>query len=160
MIHISPIFAFLFALAVLCAILAYTLMLVVLGTVNRQLPDNEQIPHFWWSMKKVRQQYRKFNPGGRLLALVPAFGIRMIVFFLASTFFRRCDGSCSSSAARKEARPAKATTYRDSAVLAHTANPQARKSLRGSACSRGRRRPLLTNIFFLTYRMFFDGMRA
>jgi len=108
MIHMSPIFAFLFALAVLCAILANTLMLVVIGTVNRQLPDNEQIPYFWWSMKKVRQQYRKFNPGGRLLVLVPTFGIRMIVFFLASTFFRRCDGSCSSSAARKEARPAEA----------------------------------------------------
>jgi hypothetical protein len=83
MIHISPIFAFLFALAVLCAILANTLMLVAIGTVNRQLPDNEQIPYFWWSMKKVRQQYRKFNPGGRLIVLVRTFEILMIVFFLA-----------------------------------------------------------------------------
>jgi hypothetical protein len=83
MIHISPIFAFRFALAVLCAILANTLMLVAIGTVNRQLPDNEQIPYFWWSMKKVSQQYRKFNPGGRLIVLVPTFEILMTVFFLA-----------------------------------------------------------------------------
>jgi hypothetical protein len=89
MIHLSPIFAFLFALAVLCAILANTLMLVVIGKLNRQLPDDEQIPYFWWSMKKVSQQYREFNPRGRLIILVHTFGILMIIFFLASTFFRR-----------------------------------------------------------------------
>jgi len=84
----SPIFAFLFALAVLCAILANTLMLVVIGKVNRQLSNNEQIPYFWWSMKKVSQQYRRFYPQGQLIVLVHVFGILMILFFLASAFFR------------------------------------------------------------------------
>jgi hypothetical protein len=39
MIHISSIAAILFMLALSCAVLANMLMLIVIGKVNRRLPD-------------------------------------------------------------------------------------------------------------------------
>jgi hypothetical protein len=87
MIHISLIAAILFMLALSCAVLANMLMLIVIGKVNRRLPDQEQIAYFSWSMKKVNHLYKQFHPQGKLIIAAYVLGILMILFGLASSYY-------------------------------------------------------------------------
>ena len=88
MIHTAPTFVFLFGLAALCALLANTLMFIVIGKVNRRLGGEKKISYLRWSMRNVTQQYRRFYPEGKLIFFVYACGTLMAVFLVASVFFR------------------------------------------------------------------------
>ncbi len=69
-----------------CAILANMLMLIIVGQINRKLPDDKQISYFWWRLKEVSEQYRRFYPKGRLLLLMYMCGAVMILCFFLTVW--------------------------------------------------------------------------
>jgi hypothetical protein len=75
MIHISSIAAILFMLALSCAVLANMLMPIVIGKVNRRLPDQEQISYFGWSIERVNHSYKQFQPHGKSAIAAYVLGI-------------------------------------------------------------------------------------
>jgi hypothetical protein len=73
-----------------------------IGEVNRKLPENEQLSYWFWHSDKawkLKQEYKRLYPGGRLHRLMFAFEIAGVLFlmiaalstgfFFRGIFFRR-----------------------------------------------------------------------
>jgi hypothetical protein len=60
------------------AIAANMLMLVMIGQINRKLPESEQISYISWGILKVLRYHRQFYPKSWLSSLSLASGALMI----------------------------------------------------------------------------------
>jgi len=62
----------LFLIATGLSILASVIFLMIVGEVNRKLPDDQQISYFFWyatKNRKVLRLYRHFYPQSRMVCL-------------------------------------------------------------------------------------------
>jgi hypothetical protein len=93
---VNPVSIVLFALGASCMILSGCCLMQEIGEVNRKLPDDQQIPY--WGMysdkrAKIRGEYKRLYPHGRVHFARRAFEIAGILFFLlailAVRFFKR-----------------------------------------------------------------------
>lgn len=83
------------ALAVSCAVLSGFVTTQEIGEINRKLPDDQRISYWWMYAEKfarIKKEYRRLYPDGRLHTLANAFEVATFVFFLlallAAGFFR------------------------------------------------------------------------
>ena len=59
-----------FLSAISCMIWAGFVTFAIIGEVNRKLPEEEQISYLWshyWKSRKIKYEYRRLYPSGRLL---------------------------------------------------------------------------------------------
>ncbi|MBZ5596541.1 MAG: hypothetical protein LAP39_30230 [Acidobacteriia bacterium] len=64
------------------AIAANMLTLVMIGQINRKLPESEQISYIFWGIGKVFRHHRRFYPRSWLVYLSLACDILMIASFV------------------------------------------------------------------------------
>lgn len=83
------------ALAVSCAVLSGFILAQEIGEINRRLPEDQQVSYWWMYAEKfvrVKNEYRRLYPNGRLYTLGRAFEVAAAFFFvlalLAAGFFR------------------------------------------------------------------------
>jgi hypothetical protein len=83
------------SLATTCMISAGFVLYVMIGEINRKLPDNTQIGYLWfyWSkMRRILREYKRFYPSGRLgtlyKALTTTSGILLLLCAWAMGLFR------------------------------------------------------------------------
>ncbi len=83
--------AVLFVLAQLFIVVSGYLQWVMLAEVNRKLPDSEQFSYFLWHYRKfarLRREYRRLYPSGRLLKLSTViFGVGVVLMLAAAWTF-------------------------------------------------------------------------
>jgi len=65
------------------AIVANMLTLIMIGQVNRKLPEDEQISYIFWGIGTVFRQHRRFYPRSYLVHLCVACGVVLVVSFVA-----------------------------------------------------------------------------
>ena len=76
----------LFAGAVSLALLANFLVYIMVGEVNRKLPDDKQIRYLFWypgKLDEVKGLYRQFYPGSRLVLAFHVCGVLSLLLLLA-----------------------------------------------------------------------------
>ena len=86
MIEITFRTAMLLAASVTFAILANLVHYIIIGEVNRKLPDGQQISYLFGYRGKygrVIREYRRLCPNSRLDLLMKAFGLLSLVFLVA-----------------------------------------------------------------------------
>jgi len=79
----------LLAIGTTACIVANQIWYVVIGEVNRKLPDSERFGYLWAypsKSKKIEDAYRRFYPNGRLLIAIRALFGAMVVCGIALAF--------------------------------------------------------------------------
>lgn len=83
------------ALAVSCAVISGFLLTQEIGEINRKLPEDQQISYWWMYSEKylrVKTEYKRLYPNGRIHALGNIFGVAALALFLlaiiAAGFFQ------------------------------------------------------------------------
>jgi hypothetical protein len=74
----------LFCLACSCAMVSAFLLWQQIGEVNRKLPDNEQVSYWGmhpFKMAKIKREYKRLYPAGRLDLLRRIFQYAAFAFF-------------------------------------------------------------------------------
>jgi hypothetical protein len=86
---LNPTSIVLFALGASCTSVSGFCLMQEIGEVNRRLPDDQQISY--WEMysdkyAKIRGEYKRLYPHGRIHSVGRAFEIAAFVFFLLGVF--------------------------------------------------------------------------
>jgi len=83
MIHVPLRLIMILAFGGTSAIVANMLTLIMIGQVNRKLPENEQISYVLWGIGNVFRCHRRFYPQSYLVHLSVACGVVMVAAFAA-----------------------------------------------------------------------------
>ena len=78
-----------FGLAITSCIIANHVWYVIIGEVNRKLPDDERFGYLWGypsKFRKIEEAYRRFYPEGRLLLGVRVLTALMFACMVATAF--------------------------------------------------------------------------
>lgn len=59
------------------------LILVMIGQINRKLPEGEQISYIFWGIGKVFRFHRRFYPESYLVYLSMLCGVGIVASFFA-----------------------------------------------------------------------------
>jgi hypothetical protein len=95
-VHIKLITIILGCIGLSCGAVSGWLYNQEIGEVNRKLPDSEQLSYWFWHSDKawkLKQEYKRLYPDGRLHSVMFAFQIIGLAFFFAAAlstglFFR------------------------------------------------------------------------
>ena len=80
---LSPLALLFFALGVTCGIISSYIACHEIGEVNRKLPEGKQFAYYGFypgKMQKIKQEYKRLYPNGRMETLRVAFVIAFFVF--------------------------------------------------------------------------------